>query len=155
MNYQEYLCSRDWSLKKNAVHERAGELCERCLWRKGVAVHHKTYEHIYNERLEDLELLCDVCHAYQHGKEHEIDIEKVKLEAQEWIHKISAAESVIIAATGKFYLGYNTKIYRYRFRALADMCDPSWRINGLLVPSACLTFLGYLPPCVTIRATPV
>lgn len=66
--YQEYLCSRAWSLKKKAVHERAGGVCERCLKRPIDCVHHKTYERKYRERLADLQGLCFPCHAYIHAE---------------------------------------------------------------------------------------
>jgi hypothetical protein len=65
---QEYYCSRKWGLRKEAVHERSGGICERCQVNKGQAVHHKTYARLYNEDLEDLMHLCDGCHQFIHGK---------------------------------------------------------------------------------------
>jgi len=66
--YQAYLASRDWALKREAVRERSGGRCERC-WANGMdAVHHKTYERIGNERLDDLQAICDPCHEFLSGK---------------------------------------------------------------------------------------
>mgnify|MGYP001219781477 CR=1 FL=1 len=62
-----YYCSREWSLKKKAIHARSGGMCERCDENKGEAVHHKTYARLYNEDLEDLIHLCNKCHDFQHG----------------------------------------------------------------------------------------
>ena len=66
--YQAYLASRDWALKREAVRERSGGRCERC-WANGMdAVHHKTYERVGNERLDDLQAICDPCHEFLSGK---------------------------------------------------------------------------------------
>jgi hypothetical protein len=32
------------------------------------ACHHLTYERVGHERLEDLQAICDACHAYESGK---------------------------------------------------------------------------------------
>ena len=66
--YQTYLCSREWGLKREAVHARAHGFCERCKVHIGHAVHHKTYARKYHERLTDLELLCKGCHDFTHGR---------------------------------------------------------------------------------------
>jgi len=68
--YQEYLCSREWGLKREAVIERSNGVCERCKRNPGAAVHHKTYARIYKEPLTDLIYLCDECHDFVHGREH-------------------------------------------------------------------------------------
>lgn len=72
-----YYCSREWALKKEAIHERSRiahrtniGICERCHLIEGKAVHHKTYARLYNEKLTDLVLLCDDCHNFIHGKIH-------------------------------------------------------------------------------------
>lgn len=66
--YQAYLCSREWSVKKEAVRKRSGGLCERCLVNEMDHVHHLTYARKYNEALEDLRALCKPCHDFTHGK---------------------------------------------------------------------------------------
>ena len=72
--YKEYLSSPEWEQRKNKVFERALRnansnnqfgVCEKCgyePWKPCLQVHHKTYEHIYNEPLGDLILLCPRCH---------------------------------------------------------------------------------------------
>ena len=64
---QAYYCSREWGLKKKAVHERSGGLCERCRINSGEAVHHASYAHLYREPVEELILLCSMCHDFTHG----------------------------------------------------------------------------------------
>lgn len=66
--YQLYLASREWSVKKEAVHERSGGICERCGMNPADHVHHMTYERKYAERLEDLADFCKGCHEWWHDK---------------------------------------------------------------------------------------
>lgn len=66
--YAAYLCSREWSVKKEAVHARAEGYCERCRRNKIDAVHHLNYLRKYNEELEDLQAICNPCHEFTHGK---------------------------------------------------------------------------------------
>ena len=66
--YQRYLCSREWSLLKEAVRSRCHGICERCHWKEMDACHHITYARKYNERIDDLQGLCNGCHQFIHGK---------------------------------------------------------------------------------------
>ena len=72
--YRSYLNSPEWQAKKQQLLERSRKaagsnnmfgVCERCgykPWKPCLQVHHTTYDHIYNEPLEDLILLCPRCH---------------------------------------------------------------------------------------------
>lgn len=66
--YQAYLCSREWAERREAVRERSSNRCERCRVLPMDACHHLTYERKYNEHLEDLQAICNPCHAFTHGK---------------------------------------------------------------------------------------
>ena len=55
VNYHEYIASREWALRKRAVKERSGGICERCKKRPHQQTHHLTYERLGDERLEDLQ----------------------------------------------------------------------------------------------------
>lgn len=66
--YSAYLCSREWSIKKEAVKKRSGGFCERCISVPMYAVHHMTYERKYNENLSDLHAVCKPCHDWIHAK---------------------------------------------------------------------------------------
>jgi len=66
-DYHKYLASREWAVKKQAVRERCGGVCERCTARPMDHVHHLTYERIGAERLEDLQGLCEQCHEFVSG----------------------------------------------------------------------------------------
>lgn len=66
--YQKYLCSREWAVLRTQVFARCGNICERCENGPAKHAHHLTYIRKYNERLEDLEGLCEPCHSYNHDK---------------------------------------------------------------------------------------
>ena len=66
--YAAYLCSREWSEKKEAVRRRSDGKCERCRRNPLDAVHHLTYIRKYSERLSDLQAICNQCHEFTHGK---------------------------------------------------------------------------------------
>src|SRR5215831_14192625 len=66
--YQTYLASREWALKREAIRERARGICERCRLNQMEAVHHLTYARIGNEPLEDLQAVCNLCHEFLSGK---------------------------------------------------------------------------------------
>jgi hypothetical protein len=66
-NYGEYLASREWALKKNDVLARAKGICERGHPHPAgirLQVHHQSYEHVYDERLDELLAVCRECHEY-------------------------------------------------------------------------------------------
>lgn len=66
--YQAYLCSREWAEKREAVRERAKGKCERCNFFPMEACHHLTYARKFDESLEDLASICNLCHSFTHGK---------------------------------------------------------------------------------------
>lgn len=41
--------------------------CQRCGSKKCLQVHHRTYENVFNEEPEDLEVLCKKCHKQEHN----------------------------------------------------------------------------------------
>lgn len=69
MDYQAYLKSKEWWLKKRELLSQEGVKCFVCWDRKGpYEVHHKSYRRLGSERLEDLIVLCPKCHADLHGR---------------------------------------------------------------------------------------
>jgi hypothetical protein len=63
----EYYASREWGLKRKAVRQRSGGLCERCKQHPATAVHHLTYIRLGHELLTDLQHVCDGCHDFLGG----------------------------------------------------------------------------------------
>ena len=64
--YEDYLKSPAWREKRKEVLARSGGYCEQCCTAKARHVHHKTYDRLGNEDLDDLEALCIPCHASKH-----------------------------------------------------------------------------------------
>lgn len=67
-DYQAYLLTTDWRLKRQAVLTRADNWCEGCRARQATEVHHTTYKHIFNEFLFELVALCSECHRRFHAE---------------------------------------------------------------------------------------
>lgn len=73
LNYQSYLRSGKWERIRNKMFELRGRKCERCENKAELHIHHLHYQTIFNERPEDLMILCSNCHK----KEHRIVKKKV------------------------------------------------------------------------------
>lgn len=66
--YDEYLDSEMWKKKRKVILERDKGICQGCLSRAAVHVHHLTYEHVFNELAFELVSLCKICHDKAHAK---------------------------------------------------------------------------------------
>lgn len=66
MPYKAYLQTPEWEAKRLKALRRADHHCELCFADQTLHVHHKTYERRGDERLSDLIVLCDRCHARFH-----------------------------------------------------------------------------------------
>ena len=66
---EDYWKSKEWKSLRNRVKKRSGNICEYCKTYSMYAVHHKTYERLYNEELSDLVGLCRDCHEKMHEVE--------------------------------------------------------------------------------------
>jgi len=64
IDYQQYLASREWRVKRKEVIELADSICERCASRPIKNVHHLTYENLGQESPLDLIGVCRPCHEY-------------------------------------------------------------------------------------------
>ena len=69
--YLTYLDSPEWRKLRLVVYAREGGECNRCqrTLKPGWHCHHRTYERLFNERLEDLEALCPSCHREHHAEQ--------------------------------------------------------------------------------------
>lgn len=65
--YKEYLLSPAWREFRKKVFEHYGKKCSECHRTKQLDIHHLTYENIFNEKLEDVKVLCRKHHAKVHG----------------------------------------------------------------------------------------
>jgi hypothetical protein len=72
--YHNYLKSPEWKAFRKLAFEHYGRKCSECDRTKTLQIHHKTYDNIFNEKLEDVVVLCE----YHHKKVHGIKTEKPK-----------------------------------------------------------------------------
>jgi 5-methylcytosine-specific restriction endonuclease McrA len=67
MPYPEYLQTPEWQSKRQKALRFAGFRCQICNSPDSLNVHHRTYERKGHERLGDLIVLCQDCHATFHA----------------------------------------------------------------------------------------
>lgn len=65
--YHEYLQSPEWKEFRKKAFEHYGKKCAHCKRTKFLQIHHKTYANIFNEKLEDVMVLCELHHKKIHG----------------------------------------------------------------------------------------
>jgi hypothetical protein len=65
--YQRYLRCKHWLITRRLVLERANSRCEICRECHASEVHHKTYQRVGRENLDDLLAVCERCHKIQHS----------------------------------------------------------------------------------------
>lgn len=68
-NYRAYLESPQWRAKRYQVLQNAKWLCQECFSDQAEHVHHKHYQTLGNEDLDDLQAVCRGCHEQIHGKQ--------------------------------------------------------------------------------------
>ena len=72
VGYCEYIRSSAWRTKASVAKERASWRCQLCNEHKDnvqLHAHHRTYERLGHERIEDITVLCADCHAKFHNKD--------------------------------------------------------------------------------------
>ena len=75
LEHSEFVQTNYWKYIAHYVKHINGHKCNRCGSGKKLQVHHKTYFHKGREIYfmnQDLEVLCDQCHAKEHGKERKL-----------------------------------------------------------------------------------
>jgi len=67
MTYYEYLATEHWQQMRKKAFKHYGKKCKYCGCGNDLNVHHVTYERRGDERLEDLEIVCQDCHKRIHN----------------------------------------------------------------------------------------
>ena len=65
--YLRYLDSPEWRKKREEVFLFHGRFCCKCKTNNRLQIHHLTYVNLFNEKMEDLMVLCKPCHIIEHG----------------------------------------------------------------------------------------
>jgi hypothetical protein len=68
--YEAYLQSAAWKSLREKVIARANGICEGCLEKSAVQVHHVSYEHRFEEFCWELVAICNDCHVRAHPEKH-------------------------------------------------------------------------------------
>lgn len=68
--YRDFLTTEEWKQTRKEALERANNACQICNSRDELQVHHRSYDGLPLESLDDLTVLCDPCHALfsEHGR---------------------------------------------------------------------------------------
>lgn len=73
-NYKEYLNSNEWKILRRKAYQRANHTCEFCS-KPAAHVHHIKYpKHFKDDKLENLVVVCEKCHALNHGIRKKLNI---------------------------------------------------------------------------------
>lgn len=103
--YLDYINSPAWKRRAEIAKTKAGSRCERCgrsKYSRPLTVHHLTYEHLGNEKDDELQVLCHPCHieadairvkSEQQAKEHRQKHGALVSGFAAWMAKGSAGES--------------------------------------------------------------
>jgi len=67
-DYQEYLKSPEWDVRRKKAYAMAGYRCQLCNKKGQLHAHHRTYERLGHEKDTDIIVLCSRCHATFHKK---------------------------------------------------------------------------------------
>jgi hypothetical protein len=65
--YETYMDSDEWRIKRNEMIKKY-KCCQVCSSVSNLHCHHLTYDNLFNEKEEDLVILCSICHKEEHNK---------------------------------------------------------------------------------------
>ena len=71
MAYSRYLLTGHWRRARAAAIKQAGGKCTVCQSTRRLHVHHLHYKTIWNERANDVVVLCEHCHNQLHKQERQ------------------------------------------------------------------------------------
>jgi uncharacterized protein with PIN domain len=77
-NYHDYLKSEQWEIKRQEKFKQVGKRCQVCNGSYRLQIHHRTYDRIGKEKLDDLTVLCSTCHKLFHDNGRLKKYRKVK-----------------------------------------------------------------------------
>jgi len=81
-----YEGTQRWMDRSKKLRKKRGK-CEQCEKRRGLCVHHLTYENIGYEKDEDLLVVCRSCHGEEHSRLRKEEYEKGMSWKDKWFKK--------------------------------------------------------------------
>lgn len=122
--YEIYLSTDKFDQKRQAVLNRDNHKCVVCGKTTNLQIHHLTYMHVYDEPLDDLITLCDVCHSTYHNIQRRQElVEKMYRNEREDQWKEEEAERKHIAETISNEIKEEYLQHDYSQNGNYDMCD--------------------------------
>lgn len=64
--YRDYLTTDHWRRTRQRALKERGQRCEACGSTRALHVHHRSYQRVGEEGIEDLRILCHACHQLAH-----------------------------------------------------------------------------------------
>lgn len=68
-DYYRYIGSKAWENKRQQALKHYGNKCATCKATTNLRVHHLTYARLGQEKMSDLQVLCNDCHCNRHEGE--------------------------------------------------------------------------------------
>lgn len=97
-SYKNYLNTNHWKIMRIKVRDKYKNKCAECGYKNNLQVHHISYVNIGFEKMNELILLCDICHLSEHRNmklkvEENINYDnKLKIKNKELIEKEKEAK---------------------------------------------------------------
>ncbi len=88
VNYFTYMTSAAWKRKRQFALDYHGIKCSVCGTSENLQVHHKHYRRLGREKMKDLKVLCEGCHANEHEGLHGIVMDPMTREYVELMRDI-------------------------------------------------------------------
>lgn len=111
--YDDYLLSSEWYVKKQQTFKRDGHRCRKCYSEKNLKAHHKTYQSLFNENLDDLITLCGSCHSNTHDAMKKNLMENIEIIPLDETFVRNAFKDLLFEGTGEHlkeqFVRYNRK----------------------------------------------
>jgi hypothetical protein len=93
LEYQAYLSTEHWKNKRQEVLSIRGCKCEKCgEW--GNEIHHLSYDNLWKEPLNDLQVLCDDCHEATHRALKSLNKKDQYIHKKKKIHRRAIAAAL-------------------------------------------------------------
>jgi hypothetical protein len=143
--YRKYLESEAWKKLRVQAIRRAGGRCQLCnVEARSLQVHHRTYERIGCELLDDLTVLCAPCHRKHHARVLPVDRAERRLEIDEEIVEIVKTAGLIRWREVQRQIKAPKAQAWSRCRRLIKKRELAWK-NGMLCLFSQQDLLGVRP----------
>ena len=151
-DYNKYLKSDYWKEVKEKIHKRDDYKCRLCNSDEDLHVHHRSYEFLGNENLDDLITLCRSCHYIFHKKNPQHNY-STYIKNKEWeiIKKQEEKEFIdiwfYISNNREIFNDLKTRLINYKYIKCSDFHKIIKKLNkpkfdNILFINICLEYIN-------------